>query len=345
MIKVTKRRYPMTPYPDGWFRVAHSDEIKPGEVMPLKLLGQDLVLFRTESGRASVLDAFCPHLGAHLGHGGSVKGELLQCPFHAWQLDADGNVAHIPYATKIPPRAKTVCHAVSEHSGMIFLWHHHQKLAPTFEIPKIDEYYDEKYTEYRDFRLKLRTHIQETAENGVDTAHLHVVHEVIDPVATAEAQGTQLKVHVDMKAKMLGGAGVISGTINMQYFGLGVTTARVDVGPVKYLFLTTVTPIDDEYVDARFIVTMKKKGGPEVTEMIFKRIMEDEEQQVRRDIQIWENKSFPNPPLLCDGDGPVGMFRKWAKQFYGPWNEGNEGNQGNQGSDKPTLTQAVTAAE
>ena len=322
---MSKRRYPMTPYPDGWFRVAYSEELKAGEVKPLKVLGKDLVLFRTESGQATVLDAFCPHLGAHLGHGGKVKGEVIECPFHAWQIDAKGEVAHIPYASKVPPRARTTCHEVREHSGMIMLWHHHQKQAPTFEVPKIDEYYNEKYTEYRDFRLKLRTHIQETAENGVDTAHLHVVHDVIDPVASAEASGNQLKVHVDMKAKMMGNAGIIPGTIDMEYYGLGVTAARVAVGPVKYIFLTTVTPIDDEYLDARFIVSMKKMGGDQVTEMIFKRILEDEEQQVRRDIPIWENKSFPHPPLLCDGDGPVGVFRKWAKQFYGPWNEPGEG--------------------
>jgi len=327
----------MTPYPDGWFRVAYSDEIKPGEVKPLLLLGKDLVLFRTESGTPSVLDAFCPHLGAHLGHGGKVTGELLECPFHAWKIDARGDVAEVPYASKAPPRAKTTCHQVIEHSGMIFLWHHHEGKAPTFELPKISEFYDEKYTPFREFRLKLKTHIQETAENGVDTAHLHVVHEVIDPVASAESAGTRLKVHVDMKANMMNGAGVIPGTIDMEYFGLGVTTARVDMGVVKYLFLTTVTPIDDEYVDARFVVSMKKKGGPEVTKLILDRIMEDEEKQVRRDIPIWENKSFPNPPLLCDGDGPVGMFRKWAKQFYGPWHEPSQ--------DKPSLNQLSGAAE
>jgi nitrite reductase/ring-hydroxylating ferredoxin subunit len=321
---MTKRRYPMTPYPDGWFRVAYSNELEPGKSLPLEILGQELVLFRTESGEAALLDAYCPHLGAHLGHGGVVKGERLECPFHAWQLDTKGDVAHIPYASKVPPRAKTRCHELREHSGMIFMWHHHKGEAPSFEVPQIAEYYDEKYTEYRDFRLKLRTHIQETAENGVDTAHLHVVHEVIDPVASAEVLGTQLNVHVDMKANMMGGAGVIPGTIDMEYYGLGVTAARVNVGPVKYIFLTTVTPIDDEYLDARFIVSMKKKGGPEVTELILKRILEDEEQQVRRDIPIWENKAFPHPPLLCDGDGPVGMFRKWAKQFYGPWNEPTE---------------------
>jgi len=311
----------MTPYPDGWFRIAYSEDLKAGEVKPLKVLGQDLVLFRSESGQAAVLDAFCPHLGAHLGHGGKVCGESIECPFHAWQINGQGEVTKIPYASKIPARARTTCHEVREHSGLIMLWHHHKGEAPSFEVPKIDEYYSEKYTEYRDFHLNLRTHIQETAENGVDTAHLHVVHEVIDPVASAEVRGNQLHVHVDMKAKMMGNAGIISGTIDMEYYGLGITTARVAVGPVKYIFLTTVTPVDDEYLDARFIVSMKKMGGDQVTEMIFKRIVEDEEQQVRRDIPIWENKSFPHPPLLCDGDGPVGVFRKWAKQFYGPWNE------------------------
>jgi nitrite reductase/ring-hydroxylating ferredoxin subunit len=318
---MAKRRYPMTPFPNGWFRLCYSQELKAGEVRPLKALGNDLVVFRTETGQAAVLDAYCPHLGAHLGHGGKVKGELLECPFHAWQLDVNGQVASIPYANKVPARAKTNCHTVTEHSGMIFLWHHHEQAAPSFEVPKIAEYYDEKYTEYRGFELKLRTHIQETAENGVDTAHLHVVHEVIDPVARAELKGERMDVHVDMKAQMKGKAGLISGTIDMEYYGLGVTAARVCVGPVKYIFLTTVTPIDDEYLDARFTIAMKKMGGPEVTEMIFKRVVEDEEQQVRRDIPIWENKAFPNPPLLCDGDGPVGIFRKWAKQFYGPWQE------------------------
>jgi nitrite reductase/ring-hydroxylating ferredoxin subunit len=318
---MSKRRYPMTPYPDGWFRLCYSEELAKGEVKPIKALGKELVAFRTEAGVASVLDAYCPHLGAHLGHGGKVKGEHLECPFHAWQLDVRGDVVEIPYASKVPPRAKTPCHVVQEHSGLILLWHHHRGEPPTFEVPKISEYYDEKYTAYRDFRLRLKTHIQETAENGVDTAHLHVVHEVIDPVASAEIKGERMNVHVDMKAKMMGNAGVIPGTIDMEYYGLGVTAARVNVGPVKYIFLTTVTPIDDEYLDARFIVSMKKKGGPEVTELILKRILEDEEQQVRRDIPIWENKAFPHPPLLCDGDGPVGVFRKWAKQFYGPWNE------------------------
>ena len=95
-------RYPFPPYADGWFQVAYTAELQPGDVTPLKYFGRDLVLFRTESGRACVLDAHCPHLGAHLGHGGEVCGESVRCPFHAWSFDGDGTCTGVPYAEKIP---------------------------------------------------------------------------------------------------------------------------------------------------------------------------------------------------------------------------------------------------
>ena len=60
-------------YPRGWFVIQFSDELPPGAVKPLKYFGKDLVLFRTESGEPTILDAFCPHMGAHLGHGGKVR--------------------------------------------------------------------------------------------------------------------------------------------------------------------------------------------------------------------------------------------------------------------------------
>ena len=61
-----KQEFPF-PMPNGWFCISRSDEIKPGEVKSLKFCDNQVVAFRTESGEATVLDAFCPHLGAHLG--------------------------------------------------------------------------------------------------------------------------------------------------------------------------------------------------------------------------------------------------------------------------------------
>jgi phenylpropionate dioxygenase-like ring-hydroxylating dioxygenase large terminal subunit len=60
-------RFPFTPYPEGWFVVSFSEDLRPGELRPIHVFGRQLVLFRTASGQAVVSDAFCPHLGAHLG--------------------------------------------------------------------------------------------------------------------------------------------------------------------------------------------------------------------------------------------------------------------------------------
>ena len=63
-------------------------------------LGEHFVVFRTEKGVASVLDAYCPHLGAHLGIGSRVIGDCVECPFHGWQFRGeDGQCIAIPYTT------------------------------------------------------------------------------------------------------------------------------------------------------------------------------------------------------------------------------------------------------
>ena len=121
--------------PNGWFQVAYSDEIKPGDVKPLKYFGQDLVIWRSEEGELSVLDAFCPHLGAHLGHGGKVKGGSIECPFHAWQFGTDGKCTAVPYAEHVQRKAKLPTWQTKELANMVLVWHHAEGEPPNFDIP------------------------------------------------------------------------------------------------------------------------------------------------------------------------------------------------------------------
>ena len=98
-------RYPF-PIPFGWFGVGYSDELAVGEVRAVHYFARDLVLFRNDEGEVGLLDAYCPHLGAHLGHGGTVEGNSIRCPFHAWAFRPNGFCSSIPYAKAFPPRAK-----------------------------------------------------------------------------------------------------------------------------------------------------------------------------------------------------------------------------------------------
>jgi len=62
--------------------------------------GLELAVFRDSGGEVHALDAFCPHLGANMAVGGTVKGDCLECPFHAWKFDGEGKCVDIPGAKK-----------------------------------------------------------------------------------------------------------------------------------------------------------------------------------------------------------------------------------------------------
>lgn len=67
----------------------------------LIILGEQVAVFRGQDGKAYVVDAYCPHLGANLAVGGRVVGSCIECPFHGWQFRGnDGKCVRIPYAEK-----------------------------------------------------------------------------------------------------------------------------------------------------------------------------------------------------------------------------------------------------
>jgi hypothetical protein len=73
------QKIPLKPHPTGWYVVSASHELKKGDIVTRKFCGKDIIIFRTQSGKACVSDAHCPHMGAHLAHGGVVEGETIQC--------------------------------------------------------------------------------------------------------------------------------------------------------------------------------------------------------------------------------------------------------------------------
>ena len=66
-VRTVKERFPF-PIPNGWFVVAMSPDLAPGEVRALHYFARDLTLYRAETGEARLVDAYCAHLGAHLPH-------------------------------------------------------------------------------------------------------------------------------------------------------------------------------------------------------------------------------------------------------------------------------------
>src|SRR5262245_40387499 len=70
--------------PAGWFVAALSADLGRGRTLVAPFMSEELVLYRTASGKARAVAPYCPHLGAHLGHCGTVEGETLRCDFHGF---------------------------------------------------------------------------------------------------------------------------------------------------------------------------------------------------------------------------------------------------------------------
>ena len=76
--------------------------------------GRHLVVFRTRSGEARVLDGVCPHLGADLAQG-AVQGDDIQCPFHKWLFNGEtGAVECVPYTRQSKSKGRFALSLVME---------------------------------------------------------------------------------------------------------------------------------------------------------------------------------------------------------------------------------------
>ncbi len=307
-------RFPF-PLPTGWFQVAYSDELKPGDVVPLRYFEKDLVLFRTESGAPGLLDAHCPHLGAHLGHGGKVEGESIACPFHDWRFGPTGECTDIPYANKQPRNSSVPCWPLREVNGLLMTWHDTAGRQPMWEVPELPEYGHEEWTDYVTRRWTIKTCNQEMAENAVDKAHFHYLHGTREMPETKYAETDGILLKTQSTTPMQTPMGPVDGLVTVDAYGFGFTTTRF-TGLAETLLVNSVTPIENGLVDCRFAFSVRKTYGATVARGIGKAFVAEVSRQLEQDIPIWENKVFLPRPVICDGDGPIGLFRTWARQFY-----------------------------
>ncbi len=322
LIGRSRPRYQM-PMPMGWYCVDYSNALKIGESKPLRYFDTDLVLFRTESGRAVLLDAYCPHLGAHLGYGiheevgtgGRIEGETIVCPFHAWRFNAEGECVEVPYASKVPPKAadKPCIRAwnVREVNGTISAWYHPEGADPLWDVIEHEEANSEEWGAQQRFEWTVRTHMQEMGENGADPAHFLYVHRVHDmPQWEIKYNGHQSSgvQNVNFRTPR----GPVAGSIASKINGPGQSTTRFS-GLCETFQMGLTTPIDNNTAHVRFIfIQAKADEGNNIAKALIRDIVK----QFEEDKPIWEHKRYRPLPILCDGDGPIARFRKWYSQFY-----------------------------
>ena len=326
----------LPPYPAGWYAVGYSDEVAPGRVLTRPFMGGDVVVYRTASGAARAIPPYCPHLGAHFGHGGRIEGELLVCPFHGFAYDAEGTCVRTGYGTPPPPGARLSSLPLREQNGILLVYHDASGGCPEWEVPVLDA---AGWTPMRRRTYVLRDHPQETSENSVDLGHFTFVHGYRNttPISDAEVEGPRFSIafsserHLPYVGRLLADR-MMGFTFAIDVWGLGysLVAVRVPALDLEARLWVLATPIDEERLTLRMAASVRAGDRrrispalalvpdsvlyPLLTRFMISSLGHDAES----DFPIWQNTRYLQRPALAAGDGPIGKFRRWARQFYPP---------------------------
>lgn len=311
---------PYESIPNGWFTVATSRELRTGRILERRYFGREWVLWRSVSGRAAMQDAYCPHLGAHLG-GGCVRGEQLRCPFHGFEYSSEGNCVATPDGRQ-PPRARLRSLPLLERQGLVLAWWHAESEAPSWEPPALDE---PGFTAFAFRRSTFRGHPQEICENSSDLVHFGPTHGYGGAHTTSapRVDGHVLRVNyaMDRSLDFVGLPGRRATlSFEAEVFGLGFSRvhARMQGLSLDADLLVMPTPIDASTVELNFAARVRRSKIPLVTPLVRTLFVRGYTSDLMADVPIWSRKRYVPRPALTEGEEPIALYRKFARQFYSP---------------------------
>lgn len=170
-----------------WYAIQHGSKIgeQPTKV---RVMGQNLVVWRDDSGEPVVQSDLCVHRGGSLSGGWVQKGvnghNCVVCPYHGWQFDDEGACVRVPAASPdvtIPKKARTDSYPSAERYG--FVWAYMGDLPederpPMPELPGLDDARGAEAENYRmvEGEFVWNANIERVIENGADIAHAPFVH-------------------------------------------------------------------------------------------------------------------------------------------------------------------------
>lgn len=120
-----------------WYVVLPSDELPADKPIGLRRMGEDIALWRDETGAVRVFTDWCPHRGAKLSMGMLREGGL-RCHYHGWKFDVNGQCQEIPSEgseCKLAAEVKVTTYPAEEHGGLIFVYFSSDGRAPHEPCP------------------------------------------------------------------------------------------------------------------------------------------------------------------------------------------------------------------
>jgi phenylpropionate dioxygenase-like ring-hydroxylating dioxygenase large terminal subunit len=301
-----------------WHVVARAVELSEGQMMPARVLAEDLVLWRLD-GQLMAWQDLCIHRGTRLSLG-KIEGETLVCPYHGWTYNAEGRCVRIPaHPSQAPPeKARVKTYRVQERYGAIWV----SLGQPEHDLPNYPEWADPTFRSVVSGPHPYQAHAPRAIENFLDMAHLPFVHAgYLGEPEHAEVNDYDVKVGPD---------GILAEDIRMWQpdpdgSGVGATVSYtfrvfrpliVYFAKEKYAALFAVTPVDETQSHGWMFPSVQGRADvPEQEIQAFQKLIIDQDIPI---VQSQRPELLPldlQAELHLRSDRTAIAYRKWLKEL------------------------------
>ena len=325
---------PANPFPEGWYFVSGLANLRKRRLIEKVWLGQEIVAWCDDDGTVCVAEAYCPHLGSHLGPsvGGKVRDGCLVCPFHGFEYDVTGRCVATPGAPA-PKNARLHLLETQLVADMVFAWWSPVGRPSQWRLPPKDA---EGWGRVGFHPFRLRTHPEYTTENSVDMNHLGHLHryDQARQIGSTKVEGAHLESAFEFKrtgrvAGLVKVTSDVAAGVHLHGLGYSFVDIHERSFDVHARFWVLATPIDGTWMDLVLASQIRDLPAPKGrsaalrllprgwrTALVNRLFLSGQAHDVRQDVPIWERRRLMPRPMLNRLDGEIMVFRRYCKQFY-----------------------------
>jgi 5,5'-dehydrodivanillate O-demethylase len=171
-----------------WQPFARARDLEAPRAKPVRIMGEDLTLYRGESGSFYLVAGRCAHRGTVL-FPGWVEGESIRCVYHGWKYDGTGLCIERP-AEKDAARIRITGYPVREYAGLLFTYMG-DGAPPEFQLPRKDAF-ERKEGVTLAMAETWNCNFFQGVENSLDATHVSFVHQLGGPGEFGGAVGAAI---------------------------------------------------------------------------------------------------------------------------------------------------------
>ena len=235
----------MTFVRNAWYVAGWSGDFR-HRLHPVRILGEDLVMYRTSTGAVAALRDRCPHKLLPLSRGRLID-DRVECGYHGTTFAADGGCVRIPGQPRVPPAARIRAFPVHERHGIVWVWMGDPEKADANAVLDLPQMSDPAWESHRGDALHIRSGYVNVAENLIDPAHVTYVH----PTTLGSASHAAVPVEYETGGDPILAYRWIRDAPPIPLFArLGLFEGNVDRWQYFYLHLPSTAVIDFGSADA-----------------------------------------------------------------------------------------------